>query len=141
MCPSSKVKHKQCQELVCLWKTKHFNNFLIKIQFSVNAAQFKNIHTYPVHLVYMKLLQNLKLHLYPHNIHQHSTENVPDLITPVTTILNESTNISVSIVTTSHLNTGKNSISEILHTSNTPWAMRNVLLATIAQMATQHKTE
>jgi len=73
----------------------------------------------------------MKLYLYPHNIHQPSIEIVPELNTAVTIK-------SISIMTTSHPNTGIESISELLHTSNTSWATGKIFLASHINEDTAH---
>jgi len=76
----------------------------------------------------------MKIYLYPHNIHQPSIEIVPQLNTAVTIK-------SISITTTSHPNTGIESTSEILHTSNTPWATGKIFLASHTNGDTAHTTD
>jgi len=44
-------------------------------------------------------------------------------------------------MTTSHRNTGIESISEISHTSNTPWAAGKIFLASHTNWDTAHTTD
>jgi hypothetical protein len=76
----------------------------------------------------------MKMYLYLHNIHQPSIEIIPELNTAVTIK-------SISIMKTSHPNTGIESISEILHTSNTPWATGKIFLAGHTNGDTAHTTD
>lgn len=75
-----------------------------------------------------------KMYLYPHKIHQPSIEIIPEMNTVVTIK-------SISIMTTSHPNIGIESISEILHTSNTPWTNGKIFLACHTNGNTAHTTD